>query len=311
MARNLHSASEMPVVRSNTSQRGADWLETRATLGQRIARKLNTLGTLALHGGALLAVCSVRPRVLDAALAAGLYLFGMFIITAGYHRYFAHRSYKTSRAFQAMLGFLGCLCTQKGPLWWAATHRLHHRFTDGPDDPHSPHHRGFWHSHIFWTVAVENEGYDQATVRDLSKYPELVWLDRYCTLPLVGYLALTAIFGGWRGVGWWYCVPTVALMHAVMMVNSISHLWGRRRFRTHDHSRNNAWLALLTLGEGWHNNHHRYMASARQGFYFWQVDITYYGLRILEAFGLIWDLKQPPASVLAEGRYPRADATSS
>jgi stearoyl-CoA desaturase (Delta-9 desaturase) len=277
---------------------------TRATLMQRIGRGLTTLGTVALHVGALIAVLFVRPTLRDALIAGGAYLLGMLLITGGYHRYFSHRSYKTSRVFQAMLAFFGCLCTQKGALWWAATHRQHHRFSDAADDPHSPHQHGFWHSHIFWTLTAEHEGYDPASIRDLYRYPELRLLDKFCTVPLIGYIALTAVLGGWAGVGWWYCVPTVALMHAVMLINSLSHLWGHRRFVTSDQSRNNPLLAVLTFGEGWHNNHHRYMASARQGFYLWQIDVTYYVLRVLQAFGVVWDLRKPPPHVLAEGRAP-------
>ncbi len=276
---------------------------------ERIERRLNSLATLALHVGAVLAVVFVRPRWSDVLIGLGFYLGGMFVITAGYHRYFAHRAYKTSRVFQTVLAALGCLCTQKGALWWAATHRHHHRYTDSPGDPHSPHQRGFWHSHILWTLSSESDGHDQAAVRDLSKYRELRLLDRFCTVPLVAYIAFTALVGGLEGIAWWYCVPTVALMHAVMLINSASHLWGHRRFATSDQSRNNAWLAVLTLGEGWHNNHHRYMASARQGFYPWQIDVTYYGLRALQAMGVIWDLREPPAAVLEEGRArPKAAA---
>ena len=275
---------------------------TRATLLQRIMRRLNLLATIALHVGAACALLFAHPTRADLLIALGLYLFGMFVVTAGYHRYFAHRAYKTSRVFQAVLAFLGCFCTQKGPLWWAATHRQHHRYTDAPRDPHSPHQRGFWYSHILWTLSVEHEGYEPALVRDLYKFPELRLIERFCTVPLLGYLGATALLGGFHGLGWWYCVPTVALMHAVMMVNSFSHMWGHRRFATADHSRNNPLLALVTLGEGWHNNHHRYMASANQGFYFWQVDITYYVLRVLEALGVVWDLRKPPQHVLDEGR---------
>lgn len=285
--------------------RRADWTATRATCLQRFVRGLNTLGTFALHAGAALALLFARPTRTDAFIAVGFYLIGMFVVTAGYHRYFAHRSYKTTRVFQALLAFAGCLCTQKGVLWWASTHRQHHRFTDASGDPHSPHQRGFWHSHIFWTLSTDNEGYDPTNVRDLTRYPELCLIDRFCTVPLVAYIALTGVVGGFHGVGWWYCVPTVALMHAVMLINSVSHMFGRRRFGTSDQSRNNMWLAFFTLGEGWHNNHHRYMASARQGFYWWEVDVTYYGLKALERFGLVWALRQPPREVLQEGRaYP-------
>ena len=294
------NASE-PAIQAQLAPRTID---TRATWPQRLFRSLTTLATIGFHVGAAVTVIFVRPRRSDVLAALGFYLVGMFIITAGYHRYFAHRSYKTSRVMQALLALLGCFCTQKGALWWAATHRQHHRHTDTPLDPHSPHQRGFWHSHIFWTLSSEYEGYDPNTVRDLAKFPELRWLDRYCTVPLAGYIALCWLIGGARGVGWWYLVPTVALMHAVMLVNSAGHLVGRQLFSTGDYSRNSIWLALLTLGEGWHNNHHRYPGSARQGFYWWQIDVTYYVLCMLRRLGLIRDLREPPAHILREGRMP-------
>ena len=283
--------------------------DPRATLLLRVGRWLTTLGTVALHVGAAGALILVRPRLVDVVIAVAFYLLGMFAITGGYHRYFSHRAYKTSRVFQGLLAFLGCFCTQKGALWWAATHRRHHRFSDRPNDPHSPHQHGFWHSHIVWTLTAEHEGYDPRSVRDLIRFPELRLLDRYCTLPLLGYIVLTAVLGGWRGVGWWYCVPTIAMMHGVLLINSVSHLWGHRRFETGDQSRNNPLLALITLGEGWHNNHHRYMASANQGFYWWQIDLTYYVLRLLQAVGVVWELRTPPPHVLAEGRVPLRPVT--
>lgn len=281
------------------------WTNTRATWLQRVVRPLNTIGAVALHLGTLYTLIFVRPHIRDVVIALGAYLFGMFVISAGYHRYFSHRAFKTSRVFQALLAFAGCFCMQKGVLWWAATHRLHHRCTDAPGDPHSPHQHSFWYSHILWTVAVENEGYDSASVRDLEKYPELRLIERFCTVPLLSFIVFTALVGGVRGIGWWFCVPTCALMHAVMLVNSVSHLVGRRRFATADQSRNNAWLALPTLGEGWHNNHHRCMSSARQGFYWWEVDPTYWVLLLLQRLGIVWDLRTPSAEVLAEGRMHR------
>jgi len=272
------------------------WSETRATLGQHVMRVLNTLATVALHAGALVAVIFARPTLWDALIAVGFYLTGMLVITGGYHRYFAHRSYKTSRVMQALIAFAGCFCTQKGALWWAATHRQHHRATDAPDDPHSPHQGGFWHSHILWTLSSKHEGYDPALVRDLIKFPELRLLDRFCTLPLIAYMSVSFALGGLHGVGWWYCVPTVVLMHAVMLINSVSHLYGKRRFATPDQSRNNRWLAMFTLGEGWHNNHHRCMNSARFGFD-GELDIGYGALKLLRSVGLVWDLREPPEAL--------------
>lgn len=303
----MKSTKSSPASGGDEPRDSPAWVSTRATFLQRLFRWLTTLATVALHVGAALTLLFAKPRGSDVLFAVGFYLAAMFVVTAGYHRYFAHRAYRTSRAFQALLALAGCLCTQKGVLWWASTHRHHHRRSDTPEDPHSPHHRGFWHSHLLWTLSSEYEGYDASNVRDLSRFPELRWLDRFSTVPLVLYIAACAGIGGLHGLGWWYAVPTVAVMHAVMLVNSVSHLCGRRRFATDDQSRNNAALALLTLGEGWHNNHHRYMSSARQGFYPWEIDLTFYGLRALQAMGVVWDLRRVPQEVLEEGLLEMSD----
>jgi stearoyl-CoA desaturase (delta-9 desaturase) len=267
---------------------------------------LNTIATIALHAGALAAVLLARPSWVDAAMAAGFYVLGMLVVTVGYHRYFAHRAYKTSRVFQALLAFAGCFCTQKGALWWAATHRKHHRYTDLPGDPHSPRQRGFWHSHILWTLSEEHEGYDRSLVRDLEKFPELRALDRFCVVPLVAYMTACFALGGLHAVGWWYCVPTVALMHAVLLVNSVSHMYGRRRFDTADDSRNNWWLAWITFGEGWHNNHHRAMNSARFGLHRGEIDVGYRVLSLLRKLGVVWKLREPSFEIVDEGVDPES-----
>jgi stearoyl-CoA desaturase (delta-9 desaturase) len=232
-------------------------------------------------------------------LGIGLYWLRMFGMTGAYHRYFSHRSYKTSRPFQFLLGWLGCLGVEKGPLWWAATHRTHHRYSDEPQDPHSPVQKGFWHAHVGWVADHENVDTDLRLVRDLQRYPELRWLDRYHYVPLIFGIAGCWLVAGWSGVVIGCAWSTVALWHGTFTINSLCHLWGSRRYPTSDDSRNNFWLALLTMGEGWHNNHHHYAASARQGFYWWEVDASYYVLRGLAALGLVWDLKEPPAHVLA------------
>ncbi len=233
-------------------------------------------------------------------LAVSLYWVRMFGMTGGYHRYFAHRAYRTSRPFQFALGFLGCMGLERGPLWWSATHRKHHRHADQPEDVHSPVQRGFWYAHIGWVAATEQMDTDLRLVRDLERFPELCWLDRYHWVsPLVGLAACYFIAGPSGAVlgGFW---STVALWHGTFSVNSLSHLIGTRRFATADDSRNHWLIALYTMGEGWHNNHHRFMASARQGFRWWEVDLSYYILRALAAVGLIWDLKQPPAHLLRD-----------
>jgi stearoyl-CoA desaturase (delta-9 desaturase) len=264
-------------------------------------RVFNILGVAAIHGGAV-AAFFVGARAIDVILCVAFYWIRMFAITGAYHRYFSHRAYKTSRVFQFLLALLGTTATQKGPLWWAATHRRHHRESDTPRDVHSPVQRGFWYSHMGWILGDEHEGYDPSEVKDLWKYPELRWLDRYHVVPVLAFIGLSVLFGGLRGITWWYCVSTTLLMHATFTINSLSHVWGKRRFNTSDDSRNNPYLAIITMGEGWHNNHHRYMQTANQGFYWWQIDASYYILKALSFVGLVWDLRKPPQRILDEGR---------
>jgi stearoyl-CoA desaturase (Delta-9 desaturase) len=236
-------------------------------------------------------------------LAAGLYLLRMWAVTAGYHRYFSHRSFKTSRAFQLVLAVLGLLCVQKGPLWWAAHHRRHHRHSDEEGDLHSPGLQGFVWAHLGWILTTEHDDTDYERIADFARYPELVWLNRFHLVPPVALAALLLATGGLPAFVWGFCISTVAVWHVTFSINSLTHMFGRRRYRTRDDSRNNLWLALLTLGEGWHNNHHYYKSSTRQGFFWWEVDVTWYVLRTLSAVGLVWDLKEPPAKIRA-GEVP-------
>jgi stearoyl-CoA desaturase (delta-9 desaturase) len=231
----------------------------------------------------------------------GLFYFvRMFGITAGYHRYFCHRSFKTSRPVQLLLAGLGCSALQKGPLWWTSHHREHHRFSDTPLDPHSPRTNSVWWSHVGWIIGPTHEATNWDLVRDWSRYPELRWLDRNHWLPGIGVAVLCWLLGGWSGLVWGFVISTVVLYHAVFSVNSLCHLFGSRRFSTPDDSRNNLWVALFTLGEGWHNNHHHQQSSARQGFRWWEIDVSYYLIRLLACFGLVWGVRQPsPARALA------------
>ena len=235
----------------------------------------------------------------DIALCLGIFGLRMFAITGGYHRFFAHRAFKTSRAFQFVLAFLGCTATQKGPLWWCGWHRHHHANSDTEKDLHSPQF-GFWYSHQGWILDSAWHQTPTELIRDFARYPELEWLNRYHFVPplLLG-LALFA-FGGLSAFVWGYCISTTLLWHSTYTINSLAHVWGSRRYDTGDTSRNNFVLALLTFGEGWHNNHHHYMASARQGFFWWEVDLTYYLLRGLQALGVVWDLREPPERVIAD-----------
>ena len=261
---------------------------------------------------ACFAVIWVGVSAFAVGVAAASYLVRAFAVSAFYHRAFSHRAFKTGRATQFAFAVLGAAATQRGPLWWAAQHRLHHQHADTDADPHSSP-RGFWWSHLGWFLTRARFRTPLHRVKDLARFPELRWLNRFDLVVPVGYAAAMYALGaaleplhsttnGWQMLVWGYVIPTVALMHATFFVNSLSHRIGHRRFPTADRSRNNAALALATMGEGWHNNHHRHAASARLGFYWWQLDLGYLGLRLLEKIGLVQELKTPPDAVLREGR---------
>ena len=228
---------------------------------------------------------------------AGGYAVRMFAITAGYHRYFSHRTYKTSRAFQFLLALVGMSAAQQGPLWWAAHHRNHHRHSDQPEDTHSPRQRGFWWAHVEWIFAARERGTNLAAVKDLARYPELRFLDRHDMLFAVGWGVAIYLVGGWTALFWGHLLAIVIAWHITFCINSLAHVLGRRRYETSDDSRNNAVLALLTFGEGWHNNHHHYQRSARQGFYWWELDVSYYVLKLFELVGLVRDVQGVPLHV--------------
>jgi stearoyl-CoA desaturase (delta-9 desaturase) len=227
-----------------------------------------------------------------------LYWVRMFGVTGGYHRYFSHRTFKTGRVFQFLLGFLAESSLQKGVLWWAAHHRHHHKFSDTPEDVHSPVTGTLWHAHVAWLFAPGNDKTKWNAVKDLSKYPELRWLNRYWLFPpLLGSVVLW-LLGGVQMFMVGGVLSTVLLWHGTFTVNSLAHVFGRRRYATTDDSRNSALIAFITLGEGWHNNHHHYMLSTRQGFRWWEFDVTYYVLRGLAKLGVVWDLREPPREVV-------------
>jgi stearoyl-CoA desaturase (delta-9 desaturase) len=235
-------------------------------------------------------------------LAVALYYARMFFVTAGYHRYFSHRSFKTSRPFQLVLAFLAMTSSQKGVLWWAAHHRVHHKFSDQEGDVHSALRDGFFWSHVGWILSARWEPTDESRIKDLTKYPELVWLSRWWWIPPTALGVALFVVGGSFALVWGLCVSTVLLWHGTFTINSLTHMFGSRRYPTTDNSRNSAILAAITLGEGWHNNHHYYQRSTRQGFFWWEFDVTYYVLRVLAALGLVWDLHEPPAAIVAGGR---------
>jgi stearoyl-CoA desaturase (delta-9 desaturase) len=245
------------------------------------------------------------------AVITAIVLYGlrMFAITAFYHRYFSHRSFKTSRVSQLVFGLLGASAVQRGPVWWAAHHRHHHAHSDKEADVHSPVQHGFIRAHMGWFLSKKGFTPDLKCVRDLMKFPELRLLDRFDILVPVA-LAVAIFFigvvlentapqlgtNGWQMLVWGFFISTVACYHGTYTINSLSHVFGKQRYRTGDQSRNNWFLALITLGEGWHNNHHHYPSSARQGFYWWEVDITYYMLKLMSWLGIIWDLRAVPIS---------------
>jgi len=278
---------------------GIDWLRVLPFLGMHLA----CLGVLWV---------GVSAVALWTALA--LYALRMFAITGFYHRYFSHRTFRTSCTVQFLFGVLGAASVQRGPLWWAAHHRHHHRHADTEHDPHSPTQRGFFWSHAGWFLTRRGFRTDWSAVPDLRRFPELRLIDRFDVLvPVLLALGLFLV-GRWLGAShpelgtsgaqlliWGFFVSTVALFHATVTINSLAHRFGTRRFATRDNSRNNWLLALLTFGEGWHNNHHHFPGSARQGFRWWELDLTYYGLRLLALCGLVWDLKPVPAGLRRGG----------
>ncbi|TMQ25059.1 MAG: acyl-CoA desaturase [Deltaproteobacteria bacterium] len=255
-----------------------------------------TLPYWSIHVAAAVGVALTGWSWRGAVLVLALHVPRMLFVTAGYHRYFAHRSFKTSRWFQFVLGLGAILTGQRGPLWWAAHHRTHHKLSDEPGDLHSVKQSGFWWAHQGWILSPDLGATDLARIKDFAKYPELRWLDRWWHLPLIGFGVLTLALGGVTWFVWGFCVGQVLCWHATYTINSLAHVWGGRRYTTADDSRNNLVLAILTMGEGWHNNHH-YQASARQGFFWWEIDVTYYMLRALAAIGVIWDLRGVPDHV--------------
>ena len=240
-------------------------------------------------------------RWFDVALCVGLYYGRMFFISAGYHRLFAHRSYQTSRFMQFVIAFGGCTAAQKGPLWWAANHRLHHRYSDQPGDPHSPK-DGFWWSHAGWILCSKYSRTRWDLIQDYSRFPELRALNRWQLLPPTLLGAAVLLVGGWSALLIGFFLSTVLLWHGTFTINSLAHVFGRRRYATTDTSRNSFVLALITNGEGWHNNHHYYQASMRNGFFWWELDVSYYLVRMMSWLGLVASLREPPRNLLFRNR---------
>jgi len=257
----------------------------------------NVVPFLSIHIGCIAAIWSGFTWQ-GVAICVVLYWLRMIAITAGYHRYFSHRAYSTNRAFQFILAFLAQSSGQKSVLWWAAKHRHHHLHSDTRHDVHSPRHKGFFYSHVSWIFYRQHDATDLTKVADFTSYPELIWLHKFEILPAILVAGLCFLIAGWSGVVVGFLWSTVLLYHATFCINSLAHVQGRKRYVTGDDSRNNWLLALFTMGEGWHNNHHAYQSSARQGFRWWEIDVTYYVLVALSWLGIVWDLKMPPEQVL-------------
>jgi stearoyl-CoA desaturase (Delta-9 desaturase) len=232
-----------------------------------------------------------------------MYFRGL-LVTVGYHRYFAHRSFKTSRVVQFLLAFFCCANLQQGPLWWAMFHRHHHRHSDQPGDPHSPFHGGFLWSYFGWLFVPLDPDYH--TVSDLTRYPELVWLERFWQFPGLLLAGLCWWLGGWSFVCIDFCLSAVMIFQMTFVVNSIAHLIGSRRYDTPDHSRNSFLLAVLTLGDGWHNNHHNFPHAAQAGVFWWEIDASFRMIRLLEWLGIVWSVRRiPPHEIQPEPRPRR------
>jgi len=282
--------------------------------GPKKVEWLRNLPYFAMHAACLF-VFLVGFSWVALGICIGLYFARMFAITGFYHRYFSHKTFKTSRAFQFVMAVWGLTAIQRGPLWWAAHHRHHHRHSDEHLDLHSPKQRGMIWSHMFWFTNEAAFGTNHKAVHDLAKYPELRFLNRFDTFVYIAFGAalfglgvlLNALFpnlgtSGWQIFVWGFFISTVLTYHGTYTINSLSHKFGKQRYKTGDDSRNNLWLAFLTLGEGWHNNHHHYQSSVQQGFYWWEIDITYYVLKSMSWMGLIWDLRGVPEKKLNANR---------
>ncbi|MBI4836720.1 MAG: acyl-CoA desaturase [Candidatus Abawacabacteria bacterium] len=248
-----------------------------------------------------LGVFFVPVRLIDVLMCIGLYYLRMFFITAGFHRYFAHRTYKMGRIMQFVMAFGGTMAAQKGVLWWASYHRHHHHYSDTESDIHSPIH-GFWWSHIGW---IMSEKYDRTRfdlIKDFTVFPELRFLNQFYLLPPFLLAGFCYWLGGMSMLFWGFFLSTALLYHGTFTINSFNHIWGKRRYVTNDSSRNSLLLALITCGEGWHNNHHYYPASVRQGFFWWEIDISFYVLTCFKYLGLVKDLVLPAKSMLLKKR---------
>jgi stearoyl-CoA desaturase (delta-9 desaturase) len=275
-------------------------------------RKYSLVGMIPFVLIHLLVLGALWTGVTKAAVicCVALYFVRMFAVTAGYHRYFSHRTFQTSRVFQFILALIAQSSAQRGALWWASHHRGHHRHADRPGDLHSPVVDGFWYSHVGW-LFNGNGATDLSMIPDFARFPELRFLDKHYLVPPVAMGFIVWFTLGWSGLYIGFFLSTVLLWHGTFTINSLSHVFGKRRFATEDDSRNNWLLAIVTMGEGWHNNHHRFAVSTRQGFYWYEFDVTFYLLKMLSWCGIVWELRAVPRKILEEGRQRDRGETAS
>jgi stearoyl-CoA desaturase (delta-9 desaturase) len=261
--------------------------------------KINWLSSMPYFGVHLMClfVFYVGAKPVDLLVCLGLYVIRMWGVTAGYHRYFSHRSYKTNRVFQFILALVGTTAVQKGVLWWAAHHRHHHRESDSEKDIHSPIQKGFWWSHMNWILCDKYSETRYEAIKDFARFPELRFLNRFYLLPPIALAVALYFIGGFSMLIWGFFVSTTLLWHGTFTINSLSHIFGKRRYKTTDTSKNNFLLALLTLGEGWHNNHHYHQNTANQGWFWWEVDLSYYSLKVLSWLRIVSDLRTPSDAI--------------
>lgn len=288
-----------------------------------VDERLDWGGSIAFFGVHVVGILAIFTGISWAAIGMCLFMYysRMFAITGAYHRYFSHRTYKTSRFFQFVLAFWGASCGQQGPLWWAAHHRHHHKFSDTEQDIHSAKLRGLWWSHVGWILCKRYAPTNEEAVKDLAKYPELRWINKYHGVPPFILAASIFFFGvflqhaapglhtdGIQMLCWGFFTSTTFLYHGTFCINSLAHLIGKKRFDTGEESKNSLILSIITMGEGWHNNHHRYPYSERQGIYWWEVDMSHYVLRVFSWFGLVWDIKLHPEEIYREAATGKKEA---
>jgi stearoyl-CoA desaturase (delta-9 desaturase) len=273
-------------------------LETQASIAENISHYGGVLVFIGVHLMGLF-VLQTGTRWQWVVLAVASYYVRMFAVTAGYHRYFAHRAFKTSRVLQFVIAFLAMTSAQKGVLWWAAHHRHHHKHSDGKKDLHSPIQTGFWFSHLGWILTKSSQRTNFDQVKDFARYAEIAHLDRYYLIPPTVYAVVMYAVWGLPGLIWGFFIPTTVLYHCTFSINSLSHMFGKVRYASNDGSKNSFVLAVLCCGEGWHNNHHYYQSAVRQGWFWWEVDLSYYILTMLSWIGVVWDLREPPDRIRA------------